>query len=73
MSMSIHVCAPHACLVLVEGVESPRPGVMDDFELPCAHWKQNLDPLAEQQVFLTTETSLQAHIEPTLAVANSFR
>lgn len=58
----MHVCAPHACPVLVEGVAILRTGVMDDYELPCVHWKQNLGPLAEQQVLLTTEPSLQTHI-----------
>lgn len=31
-------------------------------ESPCGCWELNLDPLEEQQVFLTTDPSLQLHV-----------
>ena len=31
------------------------------YESRCGHWKLNLSPLQEQQVFLITESTFQTH------------
>jgi hypothetical protein len=57
------------CAVAIEtrrGHWDPGAGVIDGYELPCGCWELNLNPLEEQPVLLTTESSLQhstgAHI-----------
>ena len=42
-----------------KGVGSPGTRVTNSCELPCGCWELNPGPLQEQQVFLTTEPSLQ--------------
>ena len=61
MSMNVlfacrHVYNVHAWYLqrLEEGIESPRTGVIDDWELLSECWKLNLGPLQEQKVLLTT-------------------
>ena len=49
----LHVC-------LNEGVGSPRPKVIGSCDLPYGCWELNPDPLEEQPVLLTAETSLQS-------------
>ena len=54
----------HACMCTEspcspeEGAESPGTGVKGGCELTCACWEPNLGPLQEQQMLLTTESSL---------------
>jgi len=42
-----------------EGIRLPEPGVTGCCEVPGRFWRQSLD-LPKEQVFLTTESSLQA-------------
>lgn len=42
-----------------EGADSPGTGVTDGWELPCGCWDMNPDPLQEQPVLVTAETSLR--------------
>ena len=42
-----------------EGVWSLDTGINNSCELPCGCWESNLDPLPEQRLLLTTETSHQ--------------
>jgi hypothetical protein len=43
-----------------EGVGSNAMKVIKGYELPCGCLKLNLGPLEDQQVLLTTESSLQS-------------
>ena len=61
MSMNVlpacrHLYHVHAWYLqrLEEGIESPRTGVIDGWELLSECWKLNLGPLQEQKVLLTT-------------------
>lgn len=57
----IGVC-PQVCLVaseIEESIVSPGTGVVDGCELPRGGRESNPAPLQEQQVFLTTESTLQ--------------
>lgn len=65
MSLSpAHICMCHmyaGCLKKsVEGTRSTENGVKDDCELPRESWDPNPSPLAEQQVVLASEPSLQS-------------
>lgn len=42
----------------VEGVSSPRTGVLETCELPCWFFRLNPDLLKGQRILLTTEPSL---------------
>lgn len=47
-----------ACESQKGGVGSPGAGVTDGCEPPCRYWNVNLGPLKDQQLLLTTETSV---------------
>lgn len=68
---SVHVSVPHVCLVSSEVRRSQIPWNwmvpdMDGCKSPCASWELNQDPLNEQPVLLTTESTklLDAGDEP---------
>ena len=46
------------CLLSEKGIWSPGTGVTDSFEPLCGHLESNRDPLEEQPVLLTAESSL---------------
>jgi hypothetical protein len=52
----VHACYPGRS---EESARSSGTGVMDIYEPPYRYWEQKPGPLQEQQVLLTTESSLQ--------------
>jgi hypothetical protein len=52
-------CVHHSHVARREHFESPRTGIIDSCDLPCGILRLEPGPLQEQ-VFLTTESSLQA-------------
>lgn len=60
---------------LCGGARSFGPGVTDSCVLSCGCWESNTDPLEEQPMLLTTETSLQPLImafKPFIPVHSAF-
>lgn len=51
----VHACYPGRS---EESARSSGTGVMDIYEPPYRYWEQKPGPLQEQQVLLTTESSL---------------
>lgn len=43
-----------------EGIGSPGAGVIEGCELPWRYWELNLDPMEEQPVLFTTESSIRS-------------
>lgn len=43
-----------------EGIGSPGAGVTEGCELPCRYGELNLDPMEEQPVLFTTESSIRS-------------
>lgn len=56
----MYVCAPCACLLLIEGTKSSETRAADGCKLLCGCWEPYSGPLLDQQVlFLTDEPDLQ--------------
>lgn len=45
-----------------EGIRSPETGIADNGKQPGGCWELNLDPLQEQQLFLTSEPPVQPQV-----------
>jgi hypothetical protein len=49
----------HWCFACMRVLDSLELNLTDSCELPCGCWELNPDPLEEQAVLTTTESSLQ--------------
>lgn len=52
--------------ICMPGVMDPLTGVTDSCERPYGSWESKSDPLEEQQVLLTAESSLQPSLHSSL-------
>lgn len=70
MVFCLHGYAPDACIDPRGQERATDPlAVMTVVKLPCGYWKSNQDPLEEQSMLLTTESSLQP-LTDTLSLHN---